>query len=125
VGAQKSRRGNAISSSRGPRTTSGCSARRAVSISVERGRDAVMADAVDFSSLVTTGANGTCEMSLAVEGVHCAGCMAKIERSLKAMPGVTSARLNFTNRRLTVGWRKGEIAPGTIVETLEQIGYRA
>jgi P-type Cu2+ transporter len=84
-----------------------------------------MADAVDFSSLVTTGANGTCEMSLAVEGVHCAGCMAKIERNLKAMPGVTIARLNFTNRRLTVGWRKGEVAPGTIVETLEQIGYRA
>jgi Cu2+-exporting ATPase len=84
-----------------------------------------MADAADFSSLVTMDADGTCEMNLAVEGVHCAGCMAKIERNLKAMPGVTSARLNFSNRRLTVGWRKGGVGPGEIVHLLEQIGYRA
>lgn len=84
-----------------------------------------MADAVDFSTFVTSRPDGACEMNLAVEGVHCAGCMAKIERTLNALPGVTNARLNFTNRRLAVGWRAGEIAPGEIVEKLEQIGYRA
>ncbi|MCC6947359.1 MAG: cadmium-translocating P-type ATPase [Bradyrhizobiaceae bacterium] len=84
-----------------------------------------MAEAVDFSAFVTARPDGACEMQLAVEGVHCAGCMAKIERTLGTMPGVTNARLNFTNRRLTVDWRKGEVEPGAIVEKLETIGYRA
>jgi Cu2+-exporting ATPase len=79
----------------------------------------------DFSAFVTSRPDGACEMQLAVEGVHCAGCMAKIERSLSAMPGVTSARLNFTNRRVSVEWRKGEVEPAEIVEKLEAIGYRA
>jgi len=84
-----------------------------------------MAEAVDFSTFVMARPDGACEMQLAVEGVHCAGCMAKIERTLGAMPGVTNARLNFTNRRLTVDWRRGEVEPGAIVEKLEAIGYRA
>jgi Cu2+-exporting ATPase len=84
-----------------------------------------MAEAVDFSSFVAARGSGNCEMNLAVEGVHCAGCMAKIERSLKAMPGVTNARLNFSTRRLTVDWRAGELEPRAIVETLERLGYRA
>ena len=82
-----------------------------------------MAEAIDLSSFVTARGNG-CEMHLAVEGVHCAGCMAKIERSLKALPGVTGARLNFTNRRLTVDWHNGALEPGALVETLEKLGYR-
>jgi P-type Cu2+ transporter len=84
-----------------------------------------MADAVDFSSLVTKNADGTREMTLAVEGVHCAGCMAKIERNLNAVPGIENARLNFSNRRLSVRWRKDEIGPGKIVALLDQLGYRA
>ncbi|HEY7459437.1 MAG TPA: heavy metal translocating P-type ATPase [Xanthobacteraceae bacterium] len=80
---------------------------------------------VDFSAFVTPRPDGACEMQLAVEGVHCAGCMSKIERALNALPGVANARLNFTNRRLIVGWRKGEIEPGAIVARLEEIGYRA
>jgi P-type Cu2+ transporter len=84
-----------------------------------------MADAVDFSSLVTKNADGTREMTLAVEGVHCAGCMAKIERNLNAEPGIENARLNFSNRRLSVRWRKDEIGPGKIVALLDQLGYRA
>src|SRR5688572_10515283 len=83
-----------------------------------------MAEAIDFSSFVTSGKGDSREMNLAVEGVHCAGCMAKIERGIKALPGVTNARLNFSNRRLTVDWRAGEVEPAAIVEKLEQIGYR-
>jgi Cu2+-exporting ATPase len=83
-----------------------------------------MAEAIDFSSFVTSGKDGSREMNLAVEGVHCAGCMAKIERGIKALPGVTNARLNFSSRRLTVDWRAGEVEPAAIVEKLEQIGYR-
>ena len=33
----------------------------------------------------------------AVEGLRCAGCIAKLENGLAAVPGVESARVNFTH----------------------------
>ena len=35
---------------------------------------------------------------LAVPGMHCAGCMGKVERALTAMPGVATARVNLSAR---------------------------
>ncbi len=39
---------------------------------------------------------------LVVPGMHCAGCMAKVERGLAALPGVVSARVNLTARQVQV-----------------------
>ncbi|MFN3552521.1 MAG: heavy metal translocating P-type ATPase [Novosphingobium meiothermophilum] len=39
---------------------------------------------------------------LAVPGMHCAGCMGKVERALAALEGVTSARTNLTARTVEV-----------------------
>src|ERR1019366_1527426 len=50
-------------------------------------------------------------------------CIARIESAVKLLPGVTEARLNFTNRRLHVDWTDGAIAPAQILQTLESIGY--
>jgi Cu2+-exporting ATPase len=69
--------------------------------------------------------DGTAHMDLAVEGVACAACVHKIEGSLKQLPGVVTARLNFTNRRLAVEWREDEIAAVDVIAALEDIGYRA
>ncbi|MBR0552024.1 heavy metal translocating P-type ATPase [Stakelama marina] len=38
----------------------------------------------------------------AVEGLRCAGCIAKLEHGLGAVPGVAMARVNFTTRRVRV-----------------------
>ena len=50
--------------------------------------------------------------SFAVDGVRCAGCIREIEHGLKDLPGVVNARLNFTNRRLSVDWRDAALDPG-------------
>ena len=63
------------------------------------------------------------QMNVAVEGIGCAGCIRKIENGLKKVPGIVDARINFTNRRLAVQWRSGEIDAGTVIEALERIGY--
>jgi Cu2+-exporting ATPase len=63
------------------------------------------------------------QMNVAVEGVGCAGCIRKIENGLKKVPGIVDARVNFTNRRLAVQWRAGEIGAGEVIEALERIGY--
>ncbi len=64
-------------------------------------------------------------MDLALEGVSCAGCVAKIERGLFALPDVTKARVNLTERRLAVEWTDGALDPARIVDRIAELGYRA
>ncbi len=42
------------------------------------------------------------ETSFTVEGMKCAGCIAKIEDGLGRVPGVASARVNFTTHRVRI-----------------------
>ena len=84
-----------------------------------------MAETVDLSMFVEPGAAGASHMTLAVDGVACAGCIRKIESGLTKLPGVIDARLNFTQRRLAVDWRNDEIDAPRIIEAIEAIGYHA
>ncbi len=84
-----------------------------------------MSETLDLSLFVRRADDGTSQMDLAVEGVGCAGCIRKIETGLRQMPGVVDARLNFTNRRLAIGWRRGELEASQVIEELARIGYRA
>lgn len=38
----------------------------------------------------------------AVDGLRCAGCISKLENGLAGVPGVRSARVNFTTRRVSI-----------------------
>jgi len=80
--------------------------------------------AIDLSHYAKPCGAGTLEMELAVEGVACGGCIARIEGAIRNLPGVIEARLNFTSRRLHVAWREGALEPAQIVATLEATGYR-
>ncbi len=84
-----------------------------------------MAETLDLSLFVEPGDAGASHMTLAVEGVACAGCIRKIENGLTKLPGVIDARLNFTQRRLAVDWRNDEIDAARIIEAIEGIGYHA
>jgi Cu2+-exporting ATPase len=84
-----------------------------------------MDQAADFSLFTRTRRDGALEMELVVEGVTCGGCIARIESNLKRLPGIADARVNFTNRRLTVAWRSGATTPERIVSALDRMGYPA
>src|ERR1700724_3264275 len=84
-----------------------------------------MAETLDLSLFVEPGDAGTSHMTLAVEGVSCAGCIRKIENGLNKLPGVIDARLNFTQRRLAVDWRNDETDAAKIIAAIETIGYHA
>jgi Cu2+-exporting ATPase len=84
-----------------------------------------MAEVLDLSLFVERSNAGTAHMTLAVEGIGCAGCIRKIENGLSKLPGVIDARLNFTQRRLAIDWRDNEIDAAGIIKALEGIGYRA
>ncbi len=84
-----------------------------------------MTEAADFSLFTRRRRDGAAEMQLAVEGIACGGCIARIENALRRVPGVVDARVNFTNRRLTAAWRDGETSPQSIIDTLDRMGYAA
>lgn len=82
-----------------------------------------MTESLDLSLYAKPMADGTLGMELAVEGIACGGCIGRIERAVRSVPGVTEARLNFTNRRLHVTWSPGLAEPAAILRALEDGGY--
>lgn len=86
---------------------------------------AALSATMDYSSLVELRADGNRHLDLAVEGITCAACIGDIERGLAALPGLGSARLNYTHRRLAVDWREEAFDPGCVVSRLAELGYRA
>ncbi|WOH64289.1 cation-translocating P-type ATPase [Bradyrhizobium sp. BWA-3-5] len=79
----------------------------------------------DFSHYVKHAGSGLAHIDLAVEGVNCAGCMAKIERALSALPDVTLARVNLTDSRVALEWREGRLDPSRFIDRLAELGYKA
>ena len=83
-----------------------------------------MNEAIDLSLYAKPETDGTVGMDVAVEGIACGACIARIETAVKRLPGVTEARVNFTNRRLHVAWSDALTEPAQILKTLEANGYR-
>ena len=80
----------------------------------------------DYAAFVAPLPDGAARAEFAVEGVRCAACMSAIERGLVPLPGVASARLNVSDRRLTVTWEPQTDADvATVLRTLEALGYKA
>jgi P-type Cu2+ transporter len=84
-----------------------------------------MESTIDFSHYLKNAGSGLLHLDLAVEGINCAGCMAKIERNLSKIPQVTSARVNLTDRRLALEWKAGAVDPALFVDRLAELGYKA
>lgn len=66
---------------------------------------------------------GKFRTNLSVPGMHCGGCMNKVEKALSSLPEVRLARVNLSTRRATVEW-EGNKAPA-LMETLSRIGFEA
>ncbi len=80
---------------------------------------------VDLSHYVTPLGDGIAHLDLAVEGIHCAGCIRTIETGLAALPGVARARVNYTLHRVGIDMREGAIEPAALVDKLGELGYPA
>lgn len=79
---------------------------------------------IDYGIHVQEEEGGIRSLSLMVEGLHCAACVWLIESILTRQPGVISARVNMTTRRLLLKWRAGEAEADALVEAVNRVGYR-
>ena len=64
-------------------------------------------------------------INLMVEGVHCGGCVRRIEKALFHEDGVEQARVNLTTRRLNIAWHGKVARADDFVEILQKLGFQA
>ncbi len=67
---------------------------------------------------------GLYRTELSVPDVHCGACIRRVEKALGALPGVDSARVNLSTRRVAVEWQ-GSDSPPALRRTLDRLGYPA
>ncbi|MGW6058337.1 heavy metal translocating P-type ATPase [Streptomyces sp. NPDC055189] len=75
----------------------------------------------------TTGTGGTTEVAeveLAIGGMTCASCAARIEKKLNRMDGV-EATVNYATEKAKVSYRGQNVAVQDLIATVEATGYTA
>jgi len=60
---------------------------------------------------------------LQIEGMTCASCVARIERALAAVPGVTSAAVNLATERAVVRYSAGSVTRAGLENAVRASGY--
>jgi len=65
------------------------------------------------------------EVLLNVRGMSCASCVAKVERVVKSLPGVTEVVVNFPAESARVRFYPGAISKSEIKKAISELGYEA
>ncbi len=79
----------------------------------------------DWDAYTVADREGNRRIELAVDGITCAACLTDIERGLRRLPGIVSARVNVSNRRTSVVFSPDKITPDAVLERMASIGYPA
>lgn len=60
---------------------------------------------------------------LSIGGMHCASCIATVESTLRALPGVGSADVNLATERAVVRYAPGAVTTQAVADALRRAGY--
>ena len=63
------------------------------------------------------------EVTLAVGGMHCAACVARVERALAGAPGVELATVNLATRQARIRYNPGRTDPAALTQVVIEAGY--
>ena len=64
-------------------------------------------------------------VSLAIEGMHCASCVGRVEHALRQVEGVNEARVSLATNDASVDYDPRQTAPTKLLSAVEQSGYKA
>ncbi|MFJ4776165.1 heavy metal translocating P-type ATPase [Streptomyces sp. NPDC088762] len=73
---------------------------------------------------MTTTIPGSAEVELAIGGMTCASCAARIEKKLNRMDGV-EASVNYATEKAKIIYRGGAVSVADLIATVEATGYTA
>ena len=68
---------------------------------------------------------GFCEISLIIEGIHCAACVWLNEKVLFQKEGVLEASINGASHKAKIVWDAERTTLSSIIQTIRAIGYNA
>jgi Cu+-exporting ATPase len=61
--------------------------------------------------------------SFGVRGMTCASCVARVERTMKKLPGVLNANVNLATEKATVDFEPGKASLASIKAAIQKLGY--
>ena len=64
------------------------------------------------------------KISLPVEGMTCASCVARVEKSIKKLDGVESVAVNLASEKATLSIDKSKVNIAEIKKAVEEAGYK-
>lgn len=62
---------------------------------------------------------------LHIEGMSCAGCVAKIEKAIGDLPGISSVRIDLDTGQATIAYQPNEVTDEQIREQVAAAGHVA
>lgn len=78
-----------------------------------------------YERFVTVGEENIAQVSLIIEGIHCAACVWLNEKALHKMPGVIEAHINYTNNKARIVWDAKILKLSAVIDMIRAIGYNA
>ncbi|WP_080428135.1 heavy metal translocating P-type ATPase [Burkholderia ubonensis] len=78
----------------------------------------------DAAATASPAAPATAPIELEIEGMTCASCVARVEKALAGVPGVTRVSVNLATERATVDAAAG-VTTAQLVDAVRQAGYQA
>ena len=64
-------------------------------------------------------------IELGIEGMTCASCVSRVEKTLKRLPGISDATVNLTTERASVSYSPDAIGADDMASAIAAIGYQA
>ncbi|MDG4719517.1 MULTISPECIES: heavy metal translocating P-type ATPase [Thalassospira] len=65
------------------------------------------------------------QLSYDIDGMTCANCALRVEKALSAMPGVSSATVNFALERADIETFSDKVNDAAVIKAIEDAGYHA
>ncbi len=63
------------------------------------------------------------ESTIGIEGMTCASCVARVEKALKSLDGISEASINLATEDAVIRYKPGHVSEEAIKNAIEQAGY--
>ncbi len=63
------------------------------------------------------------QIDIGVDGMTCASCSARVERTLNKLPGVLQASVNLATERAQISYDDNQVSPAQMADAIAEVGY--
>jgi copper chaperone CopZ len=81
--------------------------------------------ATDAEQVTTVNSDAVSDAIIAVEGMSCGACAARVKGTLKEIDGVAAVEVSLADRNVRVRYAKEKVTPERLAEAINKLGYKA